>query len=158
MRESDKILAMLETETSRLQNLIHRYFTQPNADLLKEITSLRDALNGQARPFGIDIADNGDLDVLPPERWRGAEGLLPEAEVGRVLQICNACRYCEGYCAVFPAMERRRGFGDGDLNYLANLCHGCGACVASCRPGAITLRGFTDQQILSEIESLAVSF
>ena len=22
-------------------------------------------------------------------------------------RICNACRYCEGYCAVFPRMERR---------------------------------------------------
>ena len=31
--------------------------------------------------------------------------LLAEAE--RQLDICNACRYCEGYCAVFPALERR---------------------------------------------------
>ena len=31
----------------------------------------------------------------------------PEAEVARQLQICNACRYCEGFCAVFPAMTRR---------------------------------------------------
>ena len=29
-------------------------------------------------------------------------------EVRRIMQICNACRYCEGFCAVFPAMERRR--------------------------------------------------
>ena len=34
-----------------------------------------------------------------------------EAEVARVMQICNACRYCEGFCAVFPAMTRRRGTG-----------------------------------------------
>ena len=26
----------------------------------------------------------------------------PTQEVARVLQICNACRYCEGFCAVFP--------------------------------------------------------
>ena len=26
----------------------------------------------------------------------------------RQMTICNACRYCEGYCAVFPAMELRR--------------------------------------------------
>ena len=31
----------------------------------------------------------------------------PEEEVARQLQICNACRYCEGFCAVFPAMTRR---------------------------------------------------
>ncbi|MDI5349324.1 hypothetical protein MJL48_28830, partial [Salmonella enterica subsp. enterica serovar Kentucky] len=24
----------------------------------------------------------------------------PEAEVERVMQVCNACRYCEGFCAV----------------------------------------------------------
>ena len=56
---------------------------------------------------------------------------LQEAE--RVMVICNACRYCEGYCAVFPAMERRLAFSDGDLNYLANLCHGCGACYYACQ-------------------------
>jgi citrate/tricarballylate utilization protein len=55
------------------------------------------------------------------------------AEADRLMTICNACRYCEGLCAVFPAMERRRDFGDGDLLYLANLCHGCGACYADCQ-------------------------
>ncbi len=49
------------------------------------------------------------------------------------MTICNACRYCEGLCAVFPAMEMRRTFGDGDLNYLANLCHQCGACYTDCQ-------------------------
>ena len=47
------------------------------------------------------------------------------AEVSRIMQICNACRYCEGFCAVFPAMERRRLFAEGDVSYLANLCHNC---------------------------------
>jgi citrate/tricarballylate utilization protein len=23
-------------------------------------------------------------------------------EARRQMEICNACRYCEGYCAVFP--------------------------------------------------------
>ena len=32
------------------------------------------------------------------------------AEVARVMQICNACRYCGGFCAVFPAMTRRLEF------------------------------------------------
>lgn len=54
-------------------------------------------------------------------------------EADRLMAICNACRYCEGLCAVFPAMERRTQFGDGDLAYLANLCHGCGACYAACQ-------------------------
>jgi citrate/tricarballylate utilization protein len=45
-----------------------------------------------------------------------------EQEVARQLQICNACRYCEGFCAVFPAMTRRLEFGKADIHYLANLC------------------------------------
>jgi citrate/tricarballylate utilization protein len=56
-----------------------------------------------------------------------------EAEVARQMQICNACRYCEGFCAVFPAMTRRLEFAKGDVNYLANLCHNCGACYHACQ-------------------------
>jgi citrate/tricarballylate utilization protein len=55
------------------------------------------------------------------------------AEADRLMTVCNSCRYCEGLCAVFPAMEMRRAFTDGDLNYLANLCHGCGACYYDCQ-------------------------
>lgn len=54
-------------------------------------------------------------------------------ETDRLMTVCNSCRYCEGLCAVFPAMEMRRAFSDGDLNYLANLCHGCGACYPDCQ-------------------------
>ncbi|CAN5448055.1 tricarballylate utilization 4Fe-4S protein TcuB [soil metagenome] len=56
-----------------------------------------------------------------------------EAEVARELTICNACRYCEGFCAVFPAMTRRLEFGKFDVDYLANLCHNCGACLSACQ-------------------------
>ena len=51
----------------------------------------------------------------------------------RFLEICNACRYCEGFCAVFPAMERRRAFSDGELMHLANLCHDCRGCYYACQ-------------------------
>ena len=57
----------------------------------------------------------------------------PKAEVARVMQICNACRYCEGFCAVFPAMTRRLAFDARDAHYLANLCHQCGACLHACQ-------------------------
>ena len=56
-----------------------------------------------------------------------------EAEVARQMQICNACRYCEGFCAVFPAMTRRLEFARADVHYLANLCHNCGACLHACQ-------------------------
>src|SRR6185295_1254852 len=54
-------------------------------------------------------------------------------EARRVMHVCNACRYCEGFCAVFPAMELRRRFATGDLTYLANLCHDCRGCYHACQ-------------------------
>lgn len=57
--------------------------------------------------------------------------LLKQGE--QAMQICNACRYCEGFCAVFPAMERRLTFPPSDLKYLANLCHDCRECLYSCQ-------------------------
>jgi citrate/tricarballylate utilization protein len=57
--------------------------------------------------------------------------LIKEAD--RQLTICNACRYCEGYCAVWPAMELRRTFTPSDILYLANLCFDCRACYYACQ-------------------------
>ncbi|HUF43027.1 MAG TPA: tricarballylate utilization 4Fe-4S protein TcuB [Verrucomicrobiae bacterium] len=57
--------------------------------------------------------------------------LLKDGE--RQMTICNACRYCEGYCAVFPAMELRRTFTKADLTYLANLCFDCRDCYYACQ-------------------------
>ena len=75
-----------------------------------------------------------------PVQWHAKSAAAPaaslsgdETEVARVMQICNACRYCEGFCAVFPAMTRRLEFGKADINYLANLCHNCGACLHACQ-------------------------
>ncbi|MEX2447071.1 MAG: tricarballylate utilization 4Fe-4S protein TcuB [Dehalococcoidia bacterium] len=59
-----------------------------------------------------------------------ADALIDEAD--RLMTICNACRYCEGYCAVFPAMEKRRTFAKDDLIYMANLCFDCRACYYAC--------------------------
>ena len=63
-----------------------------------------------------------------------ADGFNTETleEARRQMQVCNACRYCEGYCSVFPAMDMRRVFSDGDLTYLANLCPHCRRCSSAC--------------------------
>lgn len=86
--------------------------------------------------------DRPSHDAAPSAREtrRRASRVIPilammpnEIEVARQMQICNACRYCEGFCAVFPAMTRRLAFGKADVNYLANLCHNCGACYHACQ-------------------------
>ena len=61
---------------------------------------------------------------------------MPGDELQRgayVMSVCNACRYCEQFCPVFPAMEQRRMFAAADLRYLANLCHNCGECLYACQ-------------------------
>jgi citrate/tricarballylate utilization protein len=76
------------------------------------------------------------LELLVRDARNLADGVplgAAEAEVARQMQICNACRYCEGFCAVFPAMARRLAFPAADVHYLANLCHNCGACLHACQ-------------------------
>ena len=54
-------------------------------------------------------------------------------EAKRQLEICNACRYCEGYCSVFPAIARNQLFTESTISQLANLCHDCRGCYYACQ-------------------------
>jgi citrate/tricarballylate utilization protein len=74
-------------------------------------------------------------------------------EADRVMTVCNSCRYCEGLCAVFPAMELRRVFADADLNYLANLCHACGACYIDCQFAPPHEYNVNVQRVLAEVRA-----
>ena len=79
---------------------------------------------------------------------RSAEG----AKAGEyVMTVCNACRYCEQYCPVFPAMEQRVSFAKADLTYLANLCHNCGECLYACQYAPPHEFGINVPQTLAEI-------
>jgi citrate/tricarballylate utilization protein len=103
-----------------------------------------EALIQEARSLGLGDASASQVPVFedcapappghkaPKSKMSGALA-ADETEVARQLQICNACRYCEGFCAVFPAMTRRLEFGKADIHYLANLCHNCGACLHACQ-------------------------
>lgn len=57
----------------------------------------------------------------------------PLVEARRQAEICNACRYCEGYCSAFPALTRLREFKDADITQIANLCHNCRGCYYACQ-------------------------
>jgi citrate/tricarballylate utilization protein len=70
-------------------------------------------------------------DVLIASAVRSVETDL-YAEARRQLSVCNACRYCAGYCPVWPDLELRTDLTDGDLGYLANLCHDCQDCYTAC--------------------------
>ena len=67
------------------------------------------------------------------------------------MTVCNACRYCEQYCPVFPAMEQRVTFDRADLVYLANLCHNCGECLYACQYAPPHEFGINVPETLAEI-------
>lgn len=50
----------------------------------------------------------------------------------RQLTICNSCRYCAGYCPVWPAMEERPLMTLQEQTHLANLCYDCRDCFTAC--------------------------
>jgi citrate/tricarballylate utilization protein len=73
------------------------------------------------------------LAASPERKLHAVQSTDVIKEAQRVMTICNACRYCEGFCAVYPAMELRRSFSEQDLKYLANLCHNCRGCYYACQ-------------------------
>jgi citrate/tricarballylate utilization protein len=78
--------------------------------------------------------------------------LIEEAQ--RQLTICNSCRYCEGYCSVWPAVERRHEFDLADLTQLSNLCHDCRDCLDACMYAAPHEFNLNPPQVFSELRSV----
>jgi heterodisulfide reductase subunit A len=66
---------------------------------------------------------------------------------------CVGCGLCVEVCPYgAPSLVENRGRLVAEINEA--LCKGCGLCVAGCRGKAISLRGFTDTQILTQLEAL----
>jgi len=89
------------------------------------------------------------------------EKLPIDPQIARVnVEICSGCLACKEVCP-FGAIEKEEIVDrvTQQKRWVAkvapSLCNGCGACNTACRPGAIDLDGFTEEQIFSQIESLA---
>jgi len=78
--------------------------------------------------------------------------VLPTVAEVRTLH-CVGCGLCVEVCPYgAPSLVESRGAMVAEINEA--LCKGCGLCVAGCRGKAISLRGFDDTQILTQLEAL----
>jgi signal transduction histidine kinase len=82
VRESDKLLVLLESEASRLQNLIHRYINQPSQEVLTEILGLHGEVLSTLRNRGaVDPVLSGSADELRAVTERFLEGFGEVREI-----------------------------------------------------------------------------
>jgi heterodisulfide reductase subunit A len=76
-------------------------------------------------------------------------------------KMCSGCLVCKAVCP-YKAIEEKtiteRIGGKPVERVVASvntaLCQGCGNCTVACRAGAANLKGFTNQQVLSEVDAL----
>ncbi|HHY95123.1 MAG TPA: CoB--CoM heterodisulfide reductase iron-sulfur subunit A family protein [Firmicutes bacterium] len=75
--------------------------------------------------------------------------------------ICSGCLWCKPICP-YKAIDEKiitervqgRQVSRRVATVNAGLCQGCGACTVACRDGAMNLLGFSNQQVLAEVEAL----
>jgi heterodisulfide reductase subunit A len=67
---------------------------------------------------------------------------------------CSGCKVCNALCP-YNAIVFRADTGVSTVSPA--LCQGCGTCIAACPAGAITGTGFSDDQVMAQLDGLLAS-
>lgn len=77
------------------------------------------------------------------------------------VMMCNGCSTCANVCpygAITYEDQEVRGPGVREVRRVAQvnvaLCQGCGACTGACPSGAMDLQGFSNRQLISEVDAI----
>ena len=75
--------------------------------------------------------------------------------------LCNGCSQCANVCpygAITYEVRQVNDHGIREDRRIATvnsaLCQGCGACTVTCPSGAMDLQGFSNRQILAEVDAI----
>ena len=72
--------------------------------------------------------------------------------------LCNGCSQCEKVCPYGAISYMDKEVRRGDVRRVAfvneAVCQGCGACTVTCPSGAMDLKGFTNRQIMAEVDAI----
>ncbi len=75
--------------------------------------------------------------------------------------LCNGCGQCKNVCpygAISYELKMINDHGVRETREVAlvneALCQGCGACTVTCPSGAMDLKGFTNKQIMAEVDAI----
>lgn len=76
--------------------------------------------------------------------------------------MCNGCGQCENVCPYGAISYIEKDFRGPNRTTItrrvsqvnAAMCHGCGACTVACPSGAMDLSGFSNAQVLSEVDAV----
>jgi heterodisulfide reductase subunit A len=76
--------------------------------------------------------------------------------------MCNGCSQCETVCPYGAITYVDKEFKMPDrtvkIRRVAQVneavCQGCGACTVTCPSGAMDLKGFSNREIMAEVDAL----
>ena len=75
--------------------------------------------------------------------------------------LCNGCSNCEKVCpygAISFIDKTFKTAGKFEIRRVAKVneavCQGCGACTVACHSGAMDLKGFSNKQIMAEVDAI----